>query len=108
MFHVLMYNPSNCRVNSTTQCCPMEINIDDELESEGDDLDNEWGNHTNNVHFLGHHFLGNIDIKCPNCSALHQMDEKLSHSSPITPHFGNFCLQGKVKLPLLETPPPVI
>ena len=70
----------------------MEANIDDELESKRDELDNEWGNHINNVHFLGRHFLGNMDVKCPNCSALHWMDEKLTNSSQLHPRFGICCL----------------
>ena len=49
-----------------------------------------------------------MDVKCPNCSALHWMDEKLTNSSQIHPRFGMCCLQGKVRLPPLKTPPPLI
>ena len=51
------------------------------------------------------HFLGNMDVKCSNCGALHWIDERLSNSSIRNPRFGTCCLQGKVKLPSLKTPP---
>ncbi|KAI8557126.1 hypothetical protein RHMOL_Rhmol05G0311100 [Rhododendron molle] len=54
------------------------------------------------------HFLGKMDVVCPFCKALHWMDEKLVKSSKKNPLFGTYCLQGKVKLPLLMTPPPPI
>ena len=75
-----MYNPYNCRQNSTTQCCPVEINIDDDLDSEGDELENEGENHLVDIH-SDRHSLGNMDVKCPNCSALHWMDDRLTNSS---------------------------
>ena len=53
----------------------------------------------------GQHFLGRMDVKCPYCSALHWMDEKLFKSSTRNPLFGTCCLQGKIHLPLLATPP---
>ena len=87
-----MYNAFNCRQNYSTQSCPIELNIDD---------------HSYNLHF-DRHSLGNIDIKCPNCSALHWMDEKLTNSSQVKPRFGMCCLQGKIKLPRLQAPPPLI
>ena len=46
-----------------------------------------------------------MDVSCPNCLALHWMDEKLANSTLICPRFGTCCLQGKIKLPLLKTPP---
>ena len=87
-------NHYNCREQTSTHQC-LELNID------------ELVNRPDNIH-LHRHFLGNMDVECPHCSALHWMDEKLSHSSQNTPRFGTCCLQGKVRLPLLETPPPVI
>ncbi|KAI3993334.1 hypothetical protein MKX01_010077, partial [Papaver californicum] len=39
------------------------------------------------------------------CGALHWMVEKLTSSSLIHPKFGTYCLQGKVRLPLLREPP---
>ncbi|KAG5552631.1 hypothetical protein RHGRI_010651 [Rhododendron griersonianum] len=54
------------------------------------------------------HFLGKMDALCPFCKALHWVDEKLVKSSKKKPLFGTCCLQGKVKLPLLMTPPPPI
>ena len=53
----------------------------------------------------GQHFLGGMDAKCPYCSALHWMDEKLVNSSTTNPLFGTCCLQEKIKLHLLTTPP---
>ncbi|XP_052200448.1 uncharacterized protein LOC127806909 isoform X1 [Diospyros lotus] len=52
------------------------------------------------------HYLGKMDVLCPYCSALHWMDEKLTKSSMKRPLFGTCCLEGKVRLPLLITPPP--
>ena len=49
-----------------------------------------------------------MDVECPNCSALHWMDEKLTNSSLHQLRFGTCCLQGKIRLPLLKVPPPVI
>ncbi|KAH7836010.1 hypothetical protein Vadar_031941 [Vaccinium darrowii] len=55
---------------------------------------------------LGRHYLGKMDILCPQCSALHWMDERLARSSRSNPLFGTCCLQGKIKLHALITPPP--
>ncbi|KAG5549105.1 hypothetical protein RHGRI_014469 [Rhododendron griersonianum] len=52
------------------------------------------------------HFLGKMNVLCPDCKAWHWMDEKLTRSSKKNPLFGTCCLQGKVRLPLLITPPP--
>ncbi|KAF7132380.1 hypothetical protein RHSIM_Rhsim09G0191900 [Rhododendron simsii] len=54
------------------------------------------------------HFLGKMDALCPFCKALHWVDEKLVKSSKKNPLFRTCCLQGKVRLPLLMTPPPPI
>lgn len=54
------------------------------------------------------HSLGKMDVLCPFCSALHWMDEKLVKSSPNRPLFGTCCSKGKVKLPLLITPPSLL
>ncbi|KAI8531247.1 hypothetical protein RHMOL_Rhmol11G0122200 [Rhododendron molle] len=56
----------------------------------------------------GRHNLGNMDIKCTHCKALHWMDERLTKSSTSNPLFGTCCFQGKIKLPTLITPPPPI
>ncbi|KAI8532314.1 hypothetical protein RHMOL_Rhmol11G0204200 [Rhododendron molle] len=56
----------------------------------------------------GRHNLGNMDIKCTHCKALHWMDERLTKSSTSNPLFGTCCFQGKIKLPTLTTPPPPI
>lgn len=51
------------------------------------------------------HYLGRMEVICPNCGALHWMDERLSKSSQINPKFGSCCLSGKVKIPTLRDPP---
>ncbi|KAG5565923.1 hypothetical protein RHGRI_001745 [Rhododendron griersonianum] len=53
----------------------------------------------------GRHYLGTMDIECHDCKALHWMDERLTRSSTSSPLFGTCCLQGKVRLNLLLTPP---
>ena len=47
------------------------------------------------------HSLGSMNVKCPNCHALHFLAEKLTHSCNTNPKFGVCCLQGKVHLPPL-------
>jgi hypothetical protein len=51
------------------------------------------------------HDVGDMDVKCPWCGALHWMNEKLSHSSRTNPIFGLCCDSGKVVLPVLQDPP---
>ncbi|KAH7853015.1 hypothetical protein Vadar_032118 [Vaccinium darrowii] len=75
--------------------------------------DNEVQNTPVEVDAIAHvsssrHFLGEMSTTCSSCGALHWMDEKLAHSSKKNPCFGTCCLQGKVKLPPLMTPPPPI
>ncbi|KAH7834143.1 hypothetical protein Vadar_013104 [Vaccinium darrowii] len=74
------------------------------------DSDNEVQNTPVEVDAIAHvsssrHFLGEMSTTCSSCGALHWMDEKLAHSSKKNPCFGTCCLQGKVKLPPLMTPP---
>ncbi|XP_026439106.1 uncharacterized protein LOC113337724 isoform X3 [Papaver somniferum] len=54
------------------------------------------------------HFLGQMDVKCQHCGALHWMAEKHTNSFLINPKFGSCCLQGKVCLPSLCEPPAAI
>ncbi|KAG5539463.1 hypothetical protein RHGRI_019865 [Rhododendron griersonianum] len=54
------------------------------------------------------HNLGNMDIQCDHCKALHWMDERLAKSSISNPLFGTCCFKGKIRLPTLITPPPPI
>ncbi|KAF6157639.1 hypothetical protein GIB67_037212 [Kingdonia uniflora] len=54
---------------------------------------------------LGCHFLGQMDVVCMHCSALHWRDEQLTNSSSSNPRFGQCCLQGKIKLPKLDPLP---
>ncbi|KAG5561407.1 hypothetical protein RHGRI_004441 [Rhododendron griersonianum] len=54
------------------------------------------------------HFLGRMDVPCRFCKALHWMDEKLTKSSKKLPLFGKCCLEGKIRLPFLNRPPPLL
>ncbi|KIM87861.1 hypothetical protein PILCRDRAFT_3586, partial [Piloderma croceum F 1598] len=51
------------------------------------------------------HSLGTMDVKCPDCHALHFMSERLTNSSNSNPKFGICCLQGQIQLPPLSEPP---
>ena len=51
------------------------------------------------------HDLGPMNVKCPDCGALHWMAERRSDSSMENPKFGKCCLSGKIELPKLEPPP---
>ena len=48
------------------------------------------------------HFLGPMNIQCPNCHAFHFISEKLINSDVHNPHFGLCCLQGQVNLPPMQ------
>lgn len=48
---------------------------------------------------IAKHYLGQMNIECPKCHALHFASEKLSNSSMRNPKFGICCLQGQVDLP---------
>src|SRR6202161_1126780 len=52
------------------------------------------------------HDMGKMDVVCEYCQALHWQCEELFHSSRIHPKFGMCCYSGKVRLPMLENPPP--
>ena len=52
------------------------------------------------------HYLGRMDVVCPNCQALHWIDEKIQKSRIEDPDFGMCCLRGKIKIPKLDDPPP--
>ncbi|KAF6164267.1 hypothetical protein GIB67_010237 [Kingdonia uniflora] len=70
------------------------------------DLDFEF-----NINPLVHetrHYLGNMDIECPSCHALHWLDEKLTNSSRYRPLFKTCCKQGKIRLPNLQPLPPAM
>ncbi|KAF6157214.1 hypothetical protein GIB67_041675 [Kingdonia uniflora] len=54
------------------------------------------------------HYLGNMDIECPSCHALHWLDEKLANSSCYRTLFGTCCKQGKIRLPILQPLPPAM
>lgn len=45
-----------------------------------------------------------MNVKCPHCCTLYFDAERLSNSSQINPKFGICCLQGQVKLDLLQHP----
>ena len=52
------------------------------------------------------HSLGEMNIQCSFCHALHWMAERLASSSDGNPKFGMCCYQGKVELPKLQAAPP--
>ena len=52
------------------------------------------------------HNLGEMNIPCSDCGALHWLAERLASSSMIHPKFGTCCFSGKVHLPRLHDPPP--
>ncbi|KAF6151577.1 hypothetical protein GIB67_021763 [Kingdonia uniflora] len=54
------------------------------------------------------HYLGNMDIECPLCHALHWLDEKLTSSLRYQPLFWTSCKQGKIRLPILQPLPPAM
>ncbi|CAG8797014.1 7434_t:CDS:1, partial [Cetraspora pellucida] len=60
--------------------------------------------YTNNVR----HDLGHMDSVCIYCRVLHWLDERLSASSVTNPKFRKCCKQGKVILPTLRDPSPLL
>ncbi len=50
---------------------------------------------------LSLHNLGQMNIQCPSCKALHWVDECLSKSSKANPKFGICCYKGKISLSAL-------
>ena len=51
------------------------------------------------------HYLGRMDVQCPDCGARHWLAEKYTSSSQRNPRFGTCCSEGRVHLPALEAPP---
>lgn len=49
--------------------------------------------------------LGNMNICCRFCNALHCVDERVSTLTVSCTEFGMCCAHGKVTLPLLRVPP---
>ncbi|XP_058225284.1 uncharacterized protein LOC131334340 [Rhododendron vialii] len=94
---------STQHTNRPTLTDQMELCYEDELE-ESVNLEGLSRSHV----IPGRHNLGNMDIKCTHCKALHWMDERLTKSSTSHPLFGTCCFQGKIRLPTLITPPPPI
>ncbi|KAF6166110.1 hypothetical protein GIB67_023820 [Kingdonia uniflora] len=70
-----------------------ELNIDNEGNDNVNEVDEGDINGNDEPMQLGHDFLGQMDVVCMHCSALHWKDEKLSNSSIINPLFGQCCLQ---------------
>ncbi|XP_057465712.1 uncharacterized protein LOC130755327 [Actinidia eriantha] len=86
---------------STNQRVHENLCSDDELEA------TQISTVVDRAHrILDRHFLGRMDVACPNCLVLHWIDEKLANSTLSCPRFGTCCLQGKIHLPLLRNPPP--
>ena len=51
------------------------------------------------------HYMGKMEVECPDCGALHWRCEKLKDSPQIRPKFGTCCFSGKIQLPKIEDPP---
>ena len=51
------------------------------------------------------HDLGQMNVQCPSCRALHWDAEHLKSSSAANPKFGKCCHSGKFTLPPLQPPP---
>lgn len=85
---------------------PIIHSFPDNLWDEEEALTTNLSPHTHSI--LGRHNLNGMDIRCPHYSALHWSAEMLSSSSPNQPLFEKCCLQGKIRLPSLLTPPPEI
>jgi hypothetical protein len=49
--------------------------------------------------------LGQMDVVCQHCHALHFDGEKLSKSTRSNKLFGQCCLQGQIQLPPISEPP---
>ena len=55
------------------------------------------------------HYLGRMDVVCPDCDALHWEAEKLVKTSRVNnPKFGKCCKSGKVSLPRHDNPPELL
>lgn len=54
---------------------------------------------------LAIHNMGQMNVICPFCQALHWDCERLSNSSKTHPKFGTCCLSGKIILPTQPSPP---
>ncbi|KAF6172501.1 hypothetical protein GIB67_007014 [Kingdonia uniflora] len=82
-----------------------ERNIDDEGNDNVNEVDEDNINSNDEGVHLGCHFLGQMDVLCTHCSALHWKDEQLSKSLIIKPLFGQCCIQGKIKVLNLDALP---
>ncbi|KAF8603411.1 hypothetical protein BDV93DRAFT_493320, partial [Ceratobasidium sp. AG-I] len=60
------------------------------------------------LHGLGRHHLGLMDVVCRHCGAFHSRDEKLSTSTRNNILFGSCCCQGKIEVALPQRPPPTL
>lgn len=57
------------------------------------------------IHTVAVYDMGNLDIACPHCNALHWACERLTSSSARRPVFGICCLSGKISVTLHRQPP---
>ena len=51
------------------------------------------------------HNIGYFNVCCPDCGALHWLDECLAKSPNLSPKFGMCFFQGKILLPPIQHPP---
>ena len=54
------------------------------------------------------HDVGRMDVLCPFCGAYHWMAEKVLNTPMHRPEFTTCCQRGRVCLPLLPPPPPLL
>ena len=52
------------------------------------------------------HYMGQMDVACPDCGALHWLEEQLKGCRIGHPRFGMCCFEGKIKIPKLDDLPP--
>ncbi|KAF6159666.1 hypothetical protein GIB67_029924 [Kingdonia uniflora] len=105
--HISYNFPSNTFEIRESSSAPANV-IHHYAEEHYNSGDNDEAEHVNVNQVkvqLGRHFLGQMDVVCIHCSALHWRDEQLTNSSNNNLRFGQCCLQRKIKLPELDLLP---
>ncbi|RIB28178.1 hypothetical protein C2G38_2158613 [Gigaspora rosea] len=57
---------------------------------------------------LNRHSLGRMNHSCVHCGALKWIDERCPNTSKRSPEFATCCARGKVLLPNIQAPPPLL
>ncbi|KAF6149561.1 hypothetical protein GIB67_003709 [Kingdonia uniflora] len=87
---------------------PLQEPFMDEYFFSDDKMDLDFEFNVDPLIHESQHYLGNMDIECPSCHALHWLDKKLTNSSRYRPLFRTCCKQGKIRLPILQPLPSAI